>query len=110
MTRYTQDQTIELAEMNMADDAQDSPVATAQSHALSTQASQNPQWDDAGGKSSGNWMVWLGNTFALLWIGAAGAFIWGYLGIQSLDALAQYGFGQLTGLRCSPLLRPCSSS
>ena len=36
MTKTTQNQTIELAEMNMADDAQDSPVATAQPHALSS--------------------------------------------------------------------------
>ncbi|MHA6287094.1 hypothetical protein [Maricaulis sp. CAU 1757] len=47
---------------------------------------------------SGRWLIWLGNSFALLWVGAAAAFIWGYLGVQSLEQLSQYGFGQLTGL------------
>jgi len=98
MTKTTQDQTIELAEMNMADDAQDSPVATAQSHALSTPRDPASEREDTGGGPGGGWLVWLGNSFALLWIGAAGAFIWGYLGINSLERLAQYGFGQLTGL------------
>jgi hypothetical protein len=98
MTKKTQDHTIELAEMEMADDTQDSRIAAAQPNALTTPQPQRHEDDSPGGKPGGGWLIWLGNTFALLWIGAAGAFIWGYLGIRSLEQLAQYGFGQLTGL------------
>ena len=49
-------------------------------------------------RPGGAWLIWLANSFALLWVGGAAAFIWGALGVQSLERLGQYGFGQLTGL------------
>ena len=100
MTRTIQDETMKLAETGMSDEAhQDAaPLAAAQTQALTSPGSYDYGSGDPVGKPGGGWMVWLGNTFALLWVGAAGAFIWGSLGVQSLERLAQYGFGQLTGL------------
>ena len=98
MKNTTQDGTFKLAETAMSNEAQDTPVAAPQANALAAPGSYAYGAEDGAGNPGGNWMVWLGNSFALLWIGAAGAFIWGYLGIHSLERLAQYGFGQLTGL------------
>jgi hypothetical protein len=97
MKKTQNDPTIELAEMETEDRHTETPVATASSQALTAPAL--PPKDEApAGKPGGNGLVWLGNIFALLWIGGAGAFIWGYLGIQSFEELSRFGFGQLTGL------------
>ena len=91
-------QTIKLAEMEMTDETADNQVTTAQPNALTAPRPDAGGMDGVPDTPGGGWLVWLGSVFALLWMGAAGAFIWGILGVQSLDDLTRYGFGQLTGL------------
>ena len=100
MMKTSQDETVHLAEIGMSDDTPQAQLASSQETAVTTTLQPRRDGPDGGDPlpRGGHWLVWLGNSFALLWIGAAGAFIWGYLGIQSLERLAQYGFGQLTGL------------
>lgn len=103
MTETTQDHTIELAEMTMADEDKGTPLTQATPNALTAPTSAEGH-DTSAPPRGGNWLVWLGNCFALFWVGGASAFLWGYLGIQSLEALGRYGFGQLTGLSVFALL------
>ncbi len=98
MTEKTQTQTIKLAEMEMTDETADNQVTTARPNALAAPRPEAAGLDGVPDTPGGGWLVWLGCVFALLWMGAAGAFIWGYLGVQSLEDLTRYGFGQLTGL------------
>ena len=103
MTDTKPDHTIELAEMTMADEDRGTPLAHANGKALTQPVAPEATASEAPPRG-GNWLVWLGNCFALFWVGGASAFLWGYLGIQSLEALGRYGFGQLTGLSVFALL------
>ncbi|RKR00209.1 coiled-coil domain-containing protein [Maricaulis maris] len=103
MTETRHDHKIELAEMTMADEDSTTPIAETGSKALTAPAAPEANSAEAPPRG-GNWLVWLGNCFALCWVGGASAYLWAYLGIQSLDALGRYSFGQLTGLSVFALL------
>ncbi|SDM32109.1 coiled-coil domain-containing protein [Maricaulis salignorans] len=100
MTEKTLDKSIHLAEIDLAESATDQTVSAAGSQ---VPVSESPQAEphqpgQTEERPGGAWLIWLANSFALLWVGGATAFIWGALGVQSLERLGQYGFGQLTGL------------
>ena len=78
-------QTIKLAEMEMTDETADNQVTTAQPNALTAPRPDAGGMDGVPDTPGGGWLVWLGSVFALLWMGAAGAFIWGILGVQMLS-------------------------
>lgn len=99
MTGNTQNKTNTLSDIDILPDAADAPLMASIDQAISDESGRSSRRRQTARKSApGTWLVWIGNSFGLLWIGAAGAFLWGYLGIQSLESLTQFGFGQLTGL------------
>lgn len=100
MTEKTQENSIHLAEIDLAEPQSGRPVSAARQHALSAESPEADPGRHAAPleRPGGAWLIWLANSFALLWVGGAAAFIWGALGVQSLERLGQYGFGQLTGL------------
>ena len=100
MTEETLEKSIHLAEIDLAEPRSGRPVPAGQHQAVSAESPEPAARNDAPAPSSpgGAWLIWLANSFALLWVGGAAAFIWGALGVQSLERLGQYGFGQLTGL------------
>tara|TARA_R110000868_G_scaffold11516_2_gene56269 strand:+ start:5402 stop:7459 length:2058 start_codon:yes stop_codon:yes gene_type:complete len=100
MTDRIQDSSNQIAEMDLSDPGSKGAVAAAQAAEISRDGEAAPQRErgQAGSRPGGAWLIWLANSFALLWVGGAAAFIWGALGVQSLERLGQYGFGQLTGL------------
>jgi len=99
MTENMQENSTRLAELELLPDAADAPLAATQSRARADESERDPDGGDyRASRRPGAWLVWMGNTFALLWVGGAAAFLWGFLGLQSLDALTQFGFGQLTGM------------
>lgn len=97
MTENMQENSTRLAELEMLPDASDAPLTTTSGSAAPDESEARPAESRDTGRP-GAWLVWLGNSFALLWIGGVAAFLWGFLGLQSLESLTQYGFGQLTGL------------
>ncbi|WP_300532206.1 hypothetical protein [Maricaulis sp.] len=100
MTENLQENSSVLAEIDLIAESREAPL-TAAPRSQMTSESGAPDTGPAARRQSdrsGAWLVWTGNIFALLWIGAAGAFLVGYLGINSLESLTRFGFGQLTGL------------
>ncbi len=99
MTGNTQNKTNTLSDIDVLPDAADAPLMASIDQAISdeSQPAGNGKRKPSA-TTPGAWLIWIGNSFGLLWLGAAGAFLWGYLGLQSLDSLTQFGFGQLTGL------------
>ncbi|WP_417491275.1 hypothetical protein [Maricaulis sp.] len=100
MTDKTLEKSVHLAEFELAEQQAEQAIAAS---AASAAAAESPAIEarepaPAGEHPGGAWLIWLANSFALLWVGGATAFIWGALGVQSLERLGQYGFGQLTGL------------
>lgn len=100
MTEKTLEKSIHLAEIDLAEPRSGRPIPAGQQHAISAESPEPAAREDAPAaeRPGGAWLIWLANSFALLWVGGATAFIWGALGVQSLERLGQYGFGQLTGL------------
>ncbi|WP_339748894.1 hypothetical protein [uncultured Maricaulis sp.] len=100
MTKKTLEKSIHLAEISVADPDGDRPVPASQRDTVNAELAESVASErvTSGERPGGAWLIWLANSFALLWVGGAAAFIWGALGVQSLERLGQYGFGQLTGL------------
>lgn len=89
MTGNTQNKTNTLSDIDILPDAADAPLMASIDQAISDESGRSSRRRQTARKSApGTWLVWIGNSFGLLWIGAAGAFLWGYLGIQSLESLS----------------------
>ena len=77
MTENLQENSSVLAEVDLIAESREAPL-TAAPRSQMTAESDTPDSGATGrqrAERSGAWLVWTGNIFALLWIGAAGAFL-----------------------------------
>jgi hypothetical protein len=100
MTDKIRDNSIPLTDMELAEQFSAQPAAAATPRALAAESamisSAKPSSSD--NRSHGAWLVWLGNSMALLWLGSTIAYAVGFQNTSQLLDLSTLSYTQLGGL------------
>jgi len=100
MTEKTLENTIPLADMELSGSLSSAPLSAAPRHAFETESHGRdiPDSNDLSPPKLGSWLIWMGNIFALLWVGGAAGYVVGFQNDATLSTLGNLTYTQMAGL------------